>query len=309
MALSVTAAIGVDFWFRGHLDSQIERIPSAMPSGDRPAATRSDAVNMLLMGSDKRTDGSIAGERSDTMMLVHIPADRESVGVVSLPRDAWVQVPGHGPAKINAAFAWGGPALAVQTVENLTGIRLDHVAVIDWEGFKALTDVLGGVKVKIPKTVTDAYRGRTWEAGKHRMDGATALEYVRQRAGLRNGDLDRVKRQQAFLRALAKETISTRTYANPRRFYDVLDAVSKHLAVDEGWSTSDMRDLAWSLRSVRAKDIAFTTVPVRGTGMEGAQSVVYLDRQAGEDLWQAVREEGVAEWVQETGSGLGAVVD
>src|SRR5690606_203612 len=133
--------------------------------------------------------------------------------------------------------------------------RLDHVAVIDWEGFKALTDVLGGVKVKIPKTVTDAYRGRTWEAGKHRMDGATALEYVRQRAGLRNGDLDRVKRQQAFLRALAKETISTRTYANPRRFYDVLDAVSKHLAVDEGWSTSDMRDLAWSLRSVRAKDI------------------------------------------------------
>src|SRR5690606_23003800 len=111
--------------------------------------------------------------RSDTMMVIHVPADRKSIGLVSIPRDSWVQVPGHGPAKINAAFAWGGPALAVETVENLTDVRIDHVGVIDWEGFKRITDTLGGVTITIPETVTDPYRKRTWHAGTQKMDGET----------------------------------------------------------------------------------------------------------------------------------------
>ncbi|MFS0884179.1 LCP family protein [Aeromicrobium sp. 179-A 4D2 NHS] len=309
VSVSVVAALGADYWLRSHLGGQVRELPSAMPVGERPQSAPADAMNILLMGSDKRVDGSIAGQRSDTMMVVNIPADRHSVGVVSIPRDSWVQVPGHGPAKINAAFSWGGPALAVETVEKLTGVRMDHVAVIDWEGFKELTDLLGGVRVNIPRTVTDPYSDRTWKAGTYRMDGETALAYVRQRAGLPRGDIDRIERQQAFLRSLAGQTLSRSTFTSPKRLYEVLDAVTANLAVEEGWSAADMRNLGWSLRSVRSDDIAFTVVPLKGLGMEGSQSVVYLDRPAGEDLWQAVREDRLAEWIDETGTGLGDVVD
>ena len=304
VAVAVVAALGTGLWLQDKLGGQVDHLPSAMPAGDRPAESAGDSMNILLMGSDKRVDGSVAGQRSDTMMVVHVPSNREGIGVIGIPRDSWVQVPGHGPAKINAAFAWGGPALAVETVENLTDVRIDHVAVIDWEGFKALTDALGGVEITVPNTVTDGYSGRTWRAGTQRMDGATALDYVRQRAGLAGGDFDRIKRQQNFLRALMAQTLSTGTFANPVRLYGALDAVTKNLAVDEDWCTGELRDFAWSLRSIRGSDVAFTTVPVKGTGMEGEQSVVYLDRQAGEDLWQAVREDSVADWVATTGAGL-----
>ena len=309
VTVAVLAAVGTGVWVQSRLGGQVEHLPSAMPQGKRPAESAGDSMNILLMGSDKRVDGSVAGQRSDTMMVVHVPSDRSGLGVVGIPRDSWVQVPGRGPAKINAAFAWGGPALAVETVENLTDVRIDHVAVIDWEGFKALTDAMGGVEITVPATVTDGYSGRTWQAGTQRMDGATALDYVRQRAGLAGGDFDRIKRQQNFLRALMAQVLSTRTFANPFRMYDALDAVTANLTVDAGWSTGDLRDFGWSLRSVRSEDVAFTTVPVKGTGMEGDQSVVYLDRQAGEEMWQAVREDAVAEWIAETGTGLPADVN
>lgn len=309
VALAIVAALGTDYWLRSRLGGQVEHVTGAMPRGERPARAPDEAMNILLMGSDRRADGSLAGQRSDTMMVINIPADRHAIGVVSIPRDSWVQVPGHGPAKINAAFAWGGPALAVQTVERLTDVRMDHVAVIDWEGFKRITDLLGGVQVTIPRTVTDPYRDRTWKAGTQRMDGETALAYVRQRAGLPRGDIDRIERQQAFLRSLAGTTLSRSTFTNPKRLYDVLDAVTANLAVEDGWTASDMRNLAWSLRSVRSRDIEFTVVPLKGLGTEGGQSVVYLDRPAGEDLWQAVREDRLAEWTRETGTGLGTEVD
>ncbi|MBC9227696.1 LytR family transcriptional regulator [Aeromicrobium sp. 636] len=309
VVLAVAAALGADFWLRRHLGGQMEALPAAMPVGERPQSTPDDSINILLLGSDKRVDGSVAGQRSDTMMVIHIPADRKSVSLVSIPRDSWVQVPGHGPAKINAAFSWGGPALSVATVEKLTDVRMDHVAVIDWEGFKRVTDLLGGVTVTIPKTVKDGYSGRTWEAGTYEMDGKTALAYVRQRAGLAGGDLDRIKRQQAFLRSLAGKTLSRPTFTDPRLLYKVLDAVTANLGVDEGWTASDMRNLAWSLRSVRSQDISFTVVPLKSLGMEGAQSVVYLDRPEGEELWQALREDRLSAWIGETGTGLADVVD
>lgn len=310
IALALLAALAVGWWVQRDLGSQIDRLPDAMPSGSRPAVPDAEkgAENILLLGSDKRADGSVAGQRSDTMMVVHIAADRESVAVVSIPRDSWVNVPGHGPAKINAAFAWGGPALAVETVENLTDIRIDHVAIIDWDGFKALTDALGGITITIPETVKDGYSGKVWTAGEHEMDGETALDYVRQRAGLAGGDFDRIKRQQNFLRTLMAETLSRNTLTNPRTVYRVLDSVTKNLSVDEDWSTSDLRNLAFSLRSLRVADVTFTTVPVKGTGMEGAQSVVYLDRPLGEELWQAFREGNASDWVDENDAGLDASV-
>ena len=261
-----------------------------------------------MLGSDKRADGSVAGERSDTMMVARVAADRKSVSVISIPRDSWVEVPGHGDAKINAAFAFGGPALAVQTVENLSGVRIDHVAVIDWEGFKQLTDALGGVTVKIPKTVYDPYRKKTWEAGTHLLDGEDTLTYVRQRAGLPGGDLDRVKRQQNVIRELVSETLTRGTLANPVTVYQVLDSVTSNLEVDDGWSASDMRSLAYSLRSLRKDDIYFATIPVRGTGMVGSQSVVHLDPVEAQSMWKAFKKDDVAAWITAQKRGLDKTV-
>lgn len=304
------AAAGTGWWLQSRLGGQIEQLPDAFPvNTDRPEATSGKAMNILLLGSDKRADGSIAGQRSDTIMMVHIAADRKSVGLVSIPRDSWVQVPGYGVNKINAAFSYGGTALAVQTIENVSDVRIDHVAVIDWDGFKGVTDALGGVDITIPKTVVNGYGGQVWEAGTQHMDGETALSYVRQRAGLPGGDFDRIKRQQYFLRQLMHGTLSRETFTSPKRLYGVLDAVTSNLAVDEDWSTSDLRSLAVSLRSLRADDVTFTTVPTNGTGMEGAQSVVYLDRQSGVEMWQAFADGDLADWAREHDAALGSKVD
>ncbi|MFT4010230.1 MAG: LCP family protein [Nocardioidaceae bacterium] len=309
VVLVLVAGIGAALWLQHSLGNQIERLPSALPTNkDRPKPTSGKALNILLLGSDKRADGSVAGQRSDTMMVLHIASDRKSASLVSIPRDSWVDIPGHGKAKINAGFSWGGPALAVQTVEQLTDVRMDHVAVIDWAGFKALTNALGGVDITIPKTVTNSYTGKTWEAGSYHMDGATALDYVRQRAGLPGGDFDRIKRQQNLMRALMSKTLTAGTLTNPVKLYDVLDAVTSNLAVDEDWSTSQMRNLAFSLRGLRSGDVHFTTVPLRGLGTEGAQSVVYLDLPAGKELWQAVRADKAAQWIEKNHAGLGAEV-
>lgn len=302
----LVGVIAVLFWAQQSLGGQIDRLPDALPSGsDRPAASASGATNILFLGSDKRADGSIAGQRSDTMMLVHIDADRQGATIVSIPRDSWVEIPGHGRGKINAAFAYGGTALAVETIEDLTGLRIDHVAAIDFEGFQALTDALGGVTITIPETVTDGYSGRVWEAGTHHMDGETALAYVRQRAGLPGGDLDRVKRQQNLMRTLFEDLLSRDTLSSPTTLYRSLDAITSNLAVDEDWSTAQMRNLALSMRSVRGDDIIFTTVPVKGTGMEGAQSVVYLDEAAAQELWTALAEDRGAQWVRDNDAALG----
>lgn len=322
----VLVLAGAGIYLQHKLDDQITRIDNAFTGlKNRPAKAVSGnaakAVNVLLMGTDRRssaqTTGSdatakewIAGaQRTDTLMILHIDGDRRAASVISIPRDAWVVVPGHGTNKINAAFSFAGPSLAVQTVENLTGLRIDHLAVIDWDGFKQLTDALGGVTLDIPKTVHDHYRNITWTAGRHTLDGAEALDYVGQRAGLPGGDFDRIHRQQYFLRTLLGNTLHQEFRREPKRVYDVLDTVTKNLSVDRGWSIGAMRNLAFSLRNLRSADIQFMTVPVNGTGMEDRQSVVYLDAGRDDELWSAVREDRVAAWLAANpGSGVPAAV-
>lgn len=297
--LAVIVLLSGALWYLQHrLVSQVDQIPDALPTAEgRPDPSAGKALNVLLLGSDKRADGSVAGERSDTMMLVNIASDRSSMSVISIPRDSWVDVPGHGTNKINAAFSFGGTALAVQTVEKLTDVRIDHVAVIDWEGFKQLTDSLGGVEVTVSQDSYDSMNKKKWTKGTHRLDGDEALLYVRQRYGLPGGDFDRVKRQQNFLRALMNQTLDTWGGGNPATIYRGLDAVTSQLSVDDTWSTSDLRGLAWSLRSIRGKDVKFTTVPIAGTGMEGAASVVYIDNTQADDLWAAIRADRAARWI------------
>lgn len=314
LVLGAGAVTGA-FYLKEKLTGQIGRIEGVFQDlEDRPPVftkrNRGRAVNILLMGTDRRSTVPTTGEaaaapewvpgaqRTDALMLLHIEGDRRGATLVSLPRDSWVPVPGYGMAKINAAFSYAGPSLAVQTVEQLTNVRIDHLAVIDWEGFRQLTDAVGGVTVSIPTTVHDSARGVTWPAGQHTLGGQQALDYVGQRYGLPGGDLDRVRRQQSFLRTLMVDHVRPRLRQGPREVYRLLDIMTRNLSVDEEWTVRDMAELALSLRHLRSADVHFLTVPVRGLGDESGQSVVYLDHPRASLLWRAVRTDEMDAWAR-----------
>lgn len=295
-----------------HLNHQVQRIPDVFTGlPDRPAraaGVAAQAQNILLLGTDRRSDVPTTGstaqapswepgeQRSDAIMILHVSADRQEVSVVSIPRDSWVDVPGHGPAKINAAFSYGGPRLAVETVEQLTHIHIDHLAVIDWDGLIALTDDVGGVDVDIPATVHDTAWNVTWTAGRHHLDGQQALAYVRQRYGLPGGDFDRERRQQAVLRAIMLASLDAHLASSPKQLYGFLDTTTQHLSIDSDWSLKAMGSLALSLRNLDSANLKFLVAPVAGTGMEGAQSVVRLAPRADAGLWDAIAADRMDEW-------------
>jgi LCP family protein required for cell wall assembly len=301
-------------------DRNIQRIPGAFPDeADRPPHAPGRAQNWLLVGSDRRaaqgSTGGDAGEplwrygaqRADTIILVHLPADRGRAYLVSFPRDAWVPIRGHGNAKLNAAFSFGGPPLLIATIERLTGVRVDHFAILDFDGFRSMTDALGGVNVRVARTVRDPARKVVWPAGIHHLDGARALDFVRQRHNLPGGDLGRIKRQQAFLKALAGQVVDRGTLANPLKLNAFLDASTRAVSVDESLTISRLRSLALQFRSVRAGDLVFVTAPVAGAGTEGRQSVVYLDPVKGQPLYQALRTDAVEGYLAGTADPVNRV--
>ncbi|MBB6398064.1 LCP family protein required for cell wall assembly [Actinomadura coerulea] len=318
----VVAGLGGLAWQRqSSYNGNIDRIKGVMPddSPNRPGANVEGTENWLLVGSDSRADAATTGEgnqvwkpgqqRTDTIMLLHLPADRKKAYIVSFPRDSWVEIPGYGQQKINAAFSFGGPKLLIETMESVTGVRIDHYGAIDFEGFKSMTDALGGVTVNIKQGVYDPARKKRWEAGRQKLNGEEALLFVRQRYNLPNGDFDRIKRQQAFLGALAKQAADRGTLTNPLKLDRFLSALTKSISVDEGVSAGDLRSLALSMRGVRASDVMFMTLPHKGTGMRKRQSVVFLDGAKAKALFEAVRTARMKEYVQRYGAGnsLGTV--
>ena len=312
---AVLAAVpaGAILYLEHRLSENITRIPGVFDGldnrPDKPTGPAGDALNVLVIGTDRRSDVPTTGsdaraaawvpgaQRSDALMLLHIAADRRSAAMISIPRDTWVNVPGYGMHKINAAFSFAGPSLAIETVELLTNVRIDHLAVIDWSGFEALIDAAGGITVDVPATVTDSARDVTWTAGEHLLDGEQALDYVRQRHGLPLGDLDRVARQQVVLRTLMEDALHQEMRKDPRMLYDFLDTVSQHLSLDSGWSTKDLVELVISMRSFTTANLRYLTMPVAGFGTEGAQSVVYGARRQARGLWGAVIADEVEAWV------------
>lgn len=302
-AVLAAAAAGVLLVVDNGAGRDVARV-SAFPAEDtRPPATPSEDLTLLLLGQDWAPDPERHG-RSDAILLVRIPWHRSTVTIVSIPRDSWVTLPGHGEGKVNSALPVGGPPLAVATVEELTGIRVDHVAMVDGDGFRALVDALGGVRVEIPETVHDSARGVTWAAGTHRLDGDAALDYVGQRYGLAGGDLDRVRRHQNLLRTMATELLDLEALGNPVTVHRLTRAVTDSIVVDEEWDADEMRELALSLRYLDASELTFTTAPVAGLDEVGGQSVVRLDRARADELWAAIREDWGPQWVEQSATAL-----
>ncbi len=284
----VLSLFGATWWVVRDVSNSIERIPGAfeIPEEKRPEKTEDGSMNILLAGLDGAYEGHA---RTDAVMVVHIDQSREHAFVVSIPRDAWVPIPGHGKSKINAAYAFGGPALYVQTVEQLTDLRMDHLAVIDWSGFRSMTDALGGVELTFAEPVV-TYDGTTYEAGTHTLSGDEALQYVRERKALPAGDFDRVKRQQNYLRALMHALLSRDTLSDPGRLMDVAGTIGEAARVDDELSATDMVRIGLSLRGLRAEDVTFLTVPTDGTGWAGSASIVNYDQENARLLWTAVRD-------------------
>ncbi|MFC6879759.1 MULTISPECIES: LCP family protein [Actinomadura] len=308
----VVAGLGGLIWQRqSAYNGNIDRIHGVMPGGKRPGPNVTGTQNWLLVGSDTRADANTTGDgadvwkpgqqRSDTIMLLHLPADRRKAYVISFPRDSWVGIPGYGNQKINAAFSFGGPKLLIETVESLTGIRVDHFGAIDFAGFKSMTDALGGVEVDIKQSVYDPARKVNWTAGRQRLDGEKALLFVRQRYNLPNGDFDRIRRQQAFLGALAKKAADGGTLTNPLKLDRFMSAFTKSISVDDGLSGGKLRSLALGLRNLRAGDVKFITAPNKGSAQRGKQSVVLLDRAKSSALFEAVKTAEMPEYVRKYG--------
>lgn len=301
-----------------YLDNQISNVPRValhLEEKHRPqhvTGKAAEAVNILLAGADAGKGPSIAkavadgkwepySHRSDTIIVLHITADRENAYLVSVPRDTWTKVPGLGMNKINAAFSAGGPSLYVRTLEKFTGLRMDHLAIIDWKGFKELTTAIGGVTITIPEDIYDPSQHVQWEAGRQELEGRPALQYVRMRYGLTNGDFDRIARQQNFLRAFMKKMLSRGTTSNPIKLTNAVEAIVKYLTVDEDFSNGEMRSLALSVRSLGEDDVTFITVPRRRYATIDGQSVVLADRKQTRKLFRAVGNDDLDSYLAEYG--------
>lgn len=253
-----------------------------------------EPLNILLLGADS---GGGSGEseqlpdvpqsgRADTMMWVHIPGDRENVYVMSVMRDLWVEIPGQGEHKVNAAYSFGGVPTAVQTLESMFDSRIDHVVAVDLAGFEGLVDALDGVQIDNPQAFTS--RGDIeFAAGPQQMDGPTALAFVRERYAFSDGDYTRVRNQQLFLRSVTQEVLDPGTLANPTRTSAMVDEISPYLTVDETLDAAELARIGATLTGVRSGDIEMFTVPTAGVGRAGAQSVVWPD-------WEAIGEIGTA---------------
>lgn len=246
---------------------------------ERPLPSKQGALNILLVGSDTRAGqgngqyGVARGQRSDTVILLHLAADRRSATAMSIPRDLMVEIPScrradgkSAPARtaqFNYAYSYGGTACTIRTVERLTRIRVDHHMVVDFQGFKRMVDAVDGVRICLKQPMDDKDAHVRLPAGEHTLNGEQSLGFVRARKSLGNGsDTDRMERQQQFLGALVAKVQSNGVLLNPGKLYPLLDAATSSLTTDPSIaSLVDLYDLVRSMRNIPTKEVRFLTVP------------------------------------------------
>lgn len=273
------------------LDSRLNRVQSS------PEVQIADTAgtNWLLVGSDSRegmseedvqrlgTGGDIGSRRTDTIMVLHIPLTGQST-LVSLPRDSYVDIPGFGMNKINAAFTFGGAPLLTQTVEQATGLSIDHYAEIGMGGLANVVDAVGSIQICPDQPIVDPLANLNIQAGCQQADGPTALGYVRTRA-TPMGDLDRVQRQREFFSALVDKATSTSTFVNPLRALPTINAVAGSFTVGERDHVWDLMRVAFAMRGGTKTE----TVPYAGFADYDVGNVVIWDEQGAQALFDSLR--------------------
>ncbi|MEV7509937.1 LCP family protein [Streptomyces sp. NPDC091201] len=280
--------------------------------------SRSGDTNILLMGLDSRRDqngeelpedvldalhagsSDIGGYNANTLILLHVPGDGSQAQGFSVPRDDFVDIPGHGKDKIKKAYGLAkakeqarlsgqgvtdrrqleqagreaGRKAQIETVRAFLGVPVDHFAELNLAGFYHLADALGGVPVCLNKAVKDRYSGADFPAGPQTLDGRQSLAFVRQRHGLDGGDLDRTKRQQAFLAGATKKLNSAGTFTDPAKLIKLVEAAKKDLVTDAGWDLSAFVKQAKNLSGGRVR---FTTLPIEGFGRNHGEDINVVD--------------------------------
>lgn len=294
--------------YLGYLNSKVDDIqreallptPDADGKGGDPTKTTKgkklvtgEGTNYLVIGSDARPGD--AG-RADVIQLVHIPQDSSGVYLIHFPRDLYVDIPGRGKDKINASFAYGGAPLLVQTLQDLLGVKIDHVAKTDFEGFKQMTDAVGGVRVYAEQASNASGNGGVAiQQGWNELNGEQALGFVRERYQLSQGDISRGQRQQAWLKAIVTKALTPSVLLNPAKFSSFVEAGTSNSVVDDTLTTSKMRSQALKLRGVRGGDIHFVTAPFSGYGTtSGGASIVVVDERGMDRLSDALATDDMA---------------
>jgi LCP family protein required for cell wall assembly len=300
--LLVAAGIGGWMYLRG-VDQKVNRANvAALAQNQASRGIPGGAMNILLLGSDSRDPDSTADSRSDTIIVVHVSADHRKVQLISIPRDTWLPIQ-HGDttenAKINSAYAWGGPDLMVRTVQNFTGLTINHLVLADFAGFKDIVNALGGIDIHIDQTFTSIHGAHRKFVQNRRsetthMDGAMALDYSRQREQFGDGDFTRIQHQHQIIKAIMDKGTSTGTMTNLSRLTGFLNATAKSVTVDNSLSPLS---LAWAMRSIKSTDVTFVTNPSAGTPTINGQSVVLPDDAKAKGLWSAVNNDTVAQWL------------
>ncbi|MCZ2849943.1 LCP family protein [Modestobacter sp. VKM Ac-2978] len=290
-------------WYLGRVaDASVNRTNAIPTSGNEQTVDTGEAMNLLLVGNDSRagaTEEELAllnteanpGLNTDTMILAHVPADGSAASFVSFPRDSYVEIPGYGWDKLNAAYAYGGmeapdgasdaavqaagAQLLIQTISSLTGLRIDHYAEVDLLGFFKLSTVVGGVEVNLCEPAKDSFSGVDLPAGVQTISGEQALAFVRQRHGLPRGDFDRIVRQQTFIGGMIRKMLSDNVLLDLGKQRELVQAAADALTVDQNL---DLLRLAQQMQSVTPGSIDFQTVPYVGTDRdEQDRSIIRLE--------------------------------
>lgn len=310
-AITVLVTGGAGHAMVAGLERGIERVDPFGGLDHRPSA--GDGTNFLIAGTDGREEvspeeraryrlGGAPCHCADTLMLVHLSADRDRVSVVSLPRDSYAQIPAYRdpatgavrrthPQKINAAYAEGGPSLTVRTVEHLTGVHIDHYLEVDFTSFMRTVDAVGGVEVCTERPLRDRYTGLDLAAGRHELSGGQALQYVRSRHIDGAADLGRMQRQQRFLAALIDKATDSGVLLNPVKLGKVASSLLGSVRADRRLDSALLIELGKAMRNVSPASSEFTSVPVGDVSfpVPGVGSTVRWDRARATRLFAAIR--------------------
>lgn len=316
LALLVVAGAGVVAVqaLTARYEQSVDRELLLHPAARRERVGLSGPLNYLLVGSDRRGSGSPSAhptaetgrdQRSDTIIIAHLPRGLDQAYLVSIPRDLLVSIPAApatgypgGPDKINSAFQYGGGGqggtrLLSATLTQLTGIRFDGAALIDFAGFQRVIDLLGGVRMCVQTPVRSIHTGTVFERGCQEMTGAQALDYARQRYDLPGGDYDRQRHQQQLLSAMLAKASSSRVLSNPIKVDRLIRAVGSSLTVDT--NGMPLEDLVLALREMPRDALRGIQLPSHPYEADGL-SYVRLDPAAG-DLFLALTGSHMADWM------------